>query len=337
METVRIRRRERRKKRNKWIIGALLLMLLAGMGVLPFAMQAVQTASQIYAPLERLPSEPRLSSSQAPKQEGYNYTDESAHSANTAASGEPVKSTTFLLVGVDRDSTDTDIGRADVILLAVMNPSAQKLTLLSIPRDTYVDIAGKGYKDKINHSYRYGMNTVIATVENFTGVLVDHYVAFNFDGFVKAIDAIGGLTLKIDEGVAEELGIPSGHRHLDGRQALEFARFRDDGKGDFGRNDRHQEVLAAVLEQTRAVRSPAMVREVLETVGEDVRTDLAFTQIVSLVADADVFGESDVERLKYKAQTARLGPQNLSYVIIQEAERERISKELKQAADAAGQ
>lgn len=320
------------KKVRKWIAGTLLIILLAGMGGFAYAIwQASQTAAVIYHPVDRLPSEPRLVADETANKQSDVLPD-AGPGVQTAAAGEELRSKTFLLLGIDRHSADTDGGRADVIMLAVLNPSAKKLTLLSIPRDTYVAIAGKGYQDKINHSYQYGMETVIATVENFTGVLVDHYAAFNFDGFRKAIDAIGGLTLEVDAGAAKELGITSGMHRVDGSQALAFARFRDDAAGDFGRNDRHQEVLTAALEQTRNLRSPAKLQEILDTVGQDVRTDLAFAQIVTLASQADAFRESDVERVRYAAQTARFGPRNLSYVLVQEAERQRVMEELKRAA-----
>jgi LCP family protein required for cell wall assembly len=195
-----------------------------------------------------------------------------------------------------------------------------------------VDIAGKGYQDKINHAYRYGIQTTIATVEKFSGILVDHYVLFNFDGFTKAIDTMGGLTLEVDSDVARELETSVGQHHLDGKQVLEYVRFRDDSAGDFGRNDRHQLVLKAVLEQSKEQRSLKEIQEILDTVGEDVRTDLTFSQMVSLASQWNDFSGEQLERIKYKAHTARFGPQNLSYVIIDEQERQRVMNLLRQAA-----
>jgi len=322
---------KRRKRVRTWIGWIAAFVLLAGLGAsLAAAWLAYHTASQIYQPVERLPSEPRraMEKRQAPAGEA----EEPRSAPDAGEVPKDLRSRTYLLLGVDRNASDPDAGRTDVILLAVHNPAANRLTLLSIPRDTYVEIAGKGYRDKINHSYRHGVDTVIATVENFTGIQVDHYVLFNFDGFIKTIDAIGGLWLQVDEAAAGELGIPAGRQFLDGRQALEFVRFRGDGTGDFGRNQRHQDVLSAVLEQTQHLRSPAKIKTVLDAIGQDVRTDLPFSRIITLASQAGSFQENEIVRIRYEATTARFGPQNLSYVLIREEERKRVSDELKKAA-----
>lgn len=320
------------KTSRKWIAGIILFVLLGCIGVFTYTMLKVyQTASTIYKPVERLPSEPRQAARKAPDTQPAVQPMPNA-ADNMVSDQQDSEPKLFLLVGVDQDSESDDVGRADVIMLVVMNPVSKKLTMVSIPRDTYVEIAGKGYKDKINHSYRFGIESVIATVENFTGMLVHHYVTFNFNGFTKAVDSIGGITLTVDDGVAKELNIQSGTHHLDGRQALEYARFRSDSAGDFGRNDRHQLVLKAVLEEARELRSPMKLQDILNTVGQDVRTDLTFSQIVSLASQASDFQNENIERVKYKAHSERFGPQNLSYVIVTESERLRVMEDLKRAA-----
>lgn len=315
------------KKRTKWIAGLTLLLSLSLAAVACYSTWKVySTAAAIYQPVVRLPSQPRLQSAQLheERQDRLNI------KAGMTHRGEDQPSTTSLLIlGLDKRPDSTDIGRTDVIMLAILNGHSKKISLTSIPRDTYAEIAGQGSKDKINSAYRYGIETTIATVENFTGIMVDHYVLFNFDGFVKAIDSMGGLELDVDAQVAQYLHVTQGVRHLNGEQVLDFARFRKDGNGDFGRNDRQQKVIKAVLEQTRDLRSPAKIEEVFDSIRQDVRTDLDLSQIVSLASELRAYSREQVEQIKYTAHTARFGPHDLSYVVIDERERKRVSDLLK--------
>jgi len=161
---------------------------------------------------------------------------------------------TYLILGTDQRPGDK--GRTDGIIIAVVNDFTKKITLTSIPRDTYVEIAGLGHEDKINTAYPYeGISGSIATVENFTGIPIDNYIWFNMQGFEKAVDAIGGLRLNVDHNVAFKEHLPEGDNQLlTGAQALTFTRFRHDIKGDFGRNDRQQEALKAFLDQSKEIR-----------------------------------------------------------------------------------
>lgn len=300
---------------TKWGAAIVLLFLIGWTGsVIDSSLIVWQTATQMYQPVERLSSEPRQ------KTMGIQR-------AQTAA---PPPPRVFLLLGVDRERTSRDKGRTDVIMLAIVNESQKKITLLSIPRDTYVEIAGQKSKDKINAAYRFGVDTTIATIENFTGVVIEHYVLFHFDGFVKVIDAMGGVELDLDTAVAQELHLPPGIRSLNGEQALEFARFRHDVAGDFGRNARHQQVVKAVLAQSKERLTPGAIEPMLDILGQNVKTDLTFSEMVSLASELRGFSAEQVDMLKYKASTARFGPQNLSYVIIDEQEQERVRQLLQQ-------
>ncbi|MFT9487185.1 MAG: LCP family protein [Tepidibacillus sp.] len=293
------------RKKTKWIVGILSLIIIGFSSVLGYYVyQLNQTMDQIYEPVERV-------------------------STNIAKEKEKSSTTkTYLILGVDQRPGDK--GRTDGIILAIVNDHTKQITLTSIPRDTYVEIAGKDYKDKINHAYQYGIGTTIATVENFTGIPVDHYVMFNLDGFVKAIDAIGGIRVKVDGSIAKNAQLPGEGEHLlTGEQALFFSRFRYDSKGDYGRNDRQQEVLKAFLDQSKEVRSPKKINDLLEILGQDVRTDITKSEMYSLAKQLNNYSSQQVEQIKYKSTGKRFGPQNLWYGIITEEERERVSNELK--------
>lgn len=313
-----MRSRRQRRRAGRWVPRAVLAVLVLVAGVFTYVVwQVLDTADSVYQPVDRLPSSVRPP--------------EKAPSVKTPS--EQPETKTFLLLGLDRREQSNDIGRADVILLAVVNGEKGKITLLSLPRDTYVEIAGQGYKDKVNHSYRYGVATTIATVESFAGVRVDHYVEFDFAGFEQAVDAVGGLELEVDAAFAGKFGLTPGRQRLDGSQALDFARFRSDARGDFGRNDRQQAVFKAYLDQTSGVRSPGKIKELLGILGEGVRTDLSLPQMTALALHLPPLQAGAVESLRYEATTATFGPQQLSYVVVAEEERARVQKELQLRAE----
>ncbi|TCS83369.1 LCP family protein [Tepidibacillus fermentans] len=306
-----MRNRKKKKKNSKWIKWSLLTIIVLLLGTIGYTYFRINNAmNKIYNPINRVHSE-----------------------VDTAIKPDYVK--TFLVLGLDKRPNTNDKGRTDVIMLIVMNDKTKKITMVSIPRDTYVEIAGKNRKSKINSAYGFGVGTTIATVENFTGIPIDHYVLFNFNGFVKAVDETGGLRLNVDQPTAEkinnqfpEVHLPYGDNQLlNGTQALYFSRFRHDNKGDFGRNDRQQEVLKAFLDQSKNIRSPLKINSLLDVLGDDVRTDMDKSTIYSIAFDLNSYSSKNVEQLKYKATTGSID--GISYVFISEEEKARISEILK--------
>jgi len=152
------------------------------------------------------------------------------------------KSFNALLIGTDR-RTKEEAGRSDVMILTHLDPKNKKITLLSIPRDTRVEIPGHGY-DKINAAFNSdyfsdgGIALSIKTVANLLGVDskdIPYYAIVNFDGFVKIIDALGGVTIDVKERMYYrswtgdvKIDLKPGVQHLDGKKALEYVRFRHD-------------------------------------------------------------------------------------------------------------
>lgn len=165
--------------------------------------------------------------------------------------------TTYLLVGSDSRS-GTDIGddsegeRSDTILL-LHKPTSGTTSLVSLPRDTYVEIADYG-PNKLNAAYAYGgAPLLVSTVEDLTGITIDHYVEVGMGGVVDLVDAVGGVELCLDYDVDDEksdLVWEAGCHEADGETALAFARMRySDPLGDFGRQQRQRQVIAAVAKK----------------------------------------------------------------------------------------
>lgn len=142
--------------------------------------------------------------------------------------------------------------RADTIMLLHL-PGSGDPTLLSLPRDSYVDIPGSGM-NKINAAYSVGgPPRLVDTVEQATGLRVDGYLEVGFDGFVDVVSAVGGVEMCLPDAVVEErsdLDLPAGCQELEGKDALSYVRMRyADPRGDLGRVERQREFLSAMVSE----------------------------------------------------------------------------------------
>jgi LCP family protein required for cell wall assembly len=170
--------------------------------------------------------------------------------------------TLFLLVGSDsRDSMTAaerekygtgyaEGSRTDTMLLYYIPPEGAP-ALISLPRDSYLDIPGYG-PDKLNAAYSYGGAPLLtATVEQFTGLRIDGYLEISMVGFAKLVDYVGGINACLDEDVADHdsgLYLPAGCHDLDGRLALAYVRMRyADPRGDLGRVERQRKAISLVV------------------------------------------------------------------------------------------
>ena len=203
----------------------------------------------------------------------------------------------ILLIGID----DVDGGRrADAIAFATVDIDNKIVRVMSIPRDTRVQIPGKGW-DKINHAYAYGgVEKLQETVVNFLGLPVNYYVLVNYDTFPSIIDLIGGVEVDVERRMVYNdysgklfINIPKGFQKLDGKNALHYVRFRHDAMGDIGRVKRQQEFIKAVLKK---VQTPAMIPKIPELVQkaiEMVNSDMTPAQALQLASYlADLSGEN---------------------------------------------
>ncbi|HHY99252.1 MAG TPA: LCP family protein [Firmicutes bacterium] len=197
----------------------------------------------------------------------------------------------ILLLGIDR-TYDRDghpvpgAQRADTIMLLSMNSASKRASLISIPRDTKVDIPGYG-TNKINAAHAIGgPELIMKTVEGLIGLPVDGYVETDFQGFVKLIDLVGGVTVNVDRDMKYRdragglnINIKAGVRHLNGVQALQFVRFRHDAMGDISRVKRQQELLKAVVTSIAVPKNLIKARSLLKTAMECIRTDMSLRQV----------------------------------------------------------
>ncbi|MBR3117938.1 MULTISPECIES: LCP family glycopolymer transferase [Oceanobacillus] len=190
-----------------------------------------------------------------------------------------------LLLGVDERSGDK--GRSDTMILMSINPKTNEIIMLSIPRDTYVNIPGRGM-DKINHAYAFGgVDLSVQTVEEAFNLPVHVYARVNMEGFQQGIDALGGVT--VNNSLAFSSGghtFPEGQISLNGEEALDYIRMRyEDPRGDMGRNERQRNVIAAAMNEAASFSSITKVGEILTILGDNVQTDLDMKKIQTLFTD----------------------------------------------------
>ncbi|MFE5292874.1 LCP family protein [Isoptericola sp. NPDC056618] len=201
--------------------------------------------------------------------------------------------TTYLLAGSDARGTGsvaddgTEGARTDTIMV-LQKPRSGPASLISIPRDTYTEIPGHD-PNKINAAYSFGgAPLLVETVEGLTGLSIDHYVEVGFGSVEEIVDAVGGVELCYDRDVDDpksELTWEAGCHMADGETALAFSRMRySDPKGDIGRAERQQQVIAAVA--AKVVKPSVLLNPVnqvqLVNAGTDALTVDEKTGIVDL-------------------------------------------------------
>jgi LCP family protein required for cell wall assembly len=174
--------------------------------------------------------------------------------------------TTVLLLGIDRRKAAAGTSNTDTLLLLRLDPATQRIAMLSIPRDLYVEIPDHG-QGRINTAYAYGVRDGTGglalarqTVSNAIGIPVDHVLLIDFEVFITVIDAIGGVDVDVpydiydstypDSGIGyDPFYLPAGQQHLDGATALKYARTRATAGGDFDRTARQRQIVLAVRDQ----------------------------------------------------------------------------------------
>jgi anionic cell wall polymer biosynthesis LytR-Cps2A-Psr (LCP) family protein len=170
----------------------------------------------------------------------------------------------ILLVG--SDSARKGSPRSDTIMVLHLPDDRSGAYVVSIPRDSWVDVPGRG-KAKINAAYAWGGAPLLAqTVENLSGVRLDHYMQIDFDGFEQMTDALGGIDMP-------------GAGHLDGKAALKYVRERKSlPRGDFDRIVRQQKFLAALMSKaSNSTGDPAALMDLVDAVSKAVRVDSDFS------------------------------------------------------------
>ncbi|MGX1191913.1 LCP family protein [Metabacillus sp. SLBN-84] len=229
-------------------------------------------------------------------------------------SNDPVS---ILLLGVEDYSSGGKGGRADTLMVATFNPKDQTMKLLSLPRDTRVNIPGKESKRKINSAYSSGgKELTIETVEDFLDIPIDYYATVNFEGFKNIIDIVGGITVDVpfdfeqnsDDPKAEVLEFKEGPMEMDGRYALAYARMRmADPNNDIGRNERQQQVVKEVINEIVSAGTLLKVDQLTNEVGENVETNMRMSELLGFYKKYNNFNTNKIETVKLEGVGEYIG------------------------------
>ncbi len=195
----------------------------------------------------------------------------------------------ILLIGQDRRKGEGR-QRSDAMILCTINKEKKTLVMTSFLRDLYIQLPawnGKIYQDnRINTTYAIGGMGMLneALKQNF-GVHVDHNIEVDFSGFEEIIDLVGGVDLELTAAEAGQVGggAQAGMNHLNGEQALNYARIRK-LDSDFGRTNRQRKVLSALLEQAKHMSLPQMNR-LINGIIPLITTDMSNGDITGYVID----------------------------------------------------
>lgn len=218
---------------------------------------------------------------------------------------------TILLMGTDEGKT-----RTDVLVVVHIDPRQNRVSLISIPRDTYAEIDCDGIQvcvtpDKIGHAHAYGGQDrgpllTKKAVEELLGVPITHYARIDYEGFEKVVDLLGGVDIVIEHNMDYEdpyaqpplkihFKASPDPQHLDGKEALEYARFRDDGQGDIGRIFRTKRLFLALVAAVRENGSLLKIPSLVNTGLPYVKTDLNPSTLVSLAKMAPKVDLQEIE------------------------------------------
>lgn len=253
---------KRRRRRVRWLTIPLIVVFLAVSAVTAYGHLAAHRVDELR---------------QASLQAGQTVPD----------SPLPAEDINILLAGVDQ--RPHDVGRSDTLMLLHYGSNDNRLHLLSIPRDTEVELPGHG-RQKINAAYVYGgIELMKQTVSDLTGLRVDRYVQVNMEGFERVVDALGGVDVEIKQQMDYEdpkqglrIHFTPGKHHLNGHDALLYVRWRGDPRADIGRIERQQDFLASLAQQalTPAIlpRLPALIT----SLSQSVQTDIPISEQVGL-------------------------------------------------------
>jgi len=194
-----------------------------------------------------------------------------------------------LLLGVDERKGDR--GRSDTMMVMSIDYVSKQMRILSFPRDTRVQIAGHGF-EKANAAYVFGGAPLASkTVSGLLGVPIHNYVVANFNSVVTIVDRLGGVTITVDKPMRYDdpyqnlhINIKAGTQLMNGKTALEYARWRGDAEGDISRTRRQQTLILAIVKKAAAPSSWPLLPSLLADFRSTITTDISAMRVPFLGA-----------------------------------------------------
>ena len=223
----------------------------------------------------------------------------------------------ILMMGIDSSDErgSDDNARTDALMVATFNKEEKSVKLLTIPRDSYVYLPEVGYETKINHAHAQGgPQASINAVEELLEIPIDYYVRINFEAFLEAVEAVGGVTVDVpfefyeqdSKDKANAIHLKPGVQELNGEEALAFTRTRK-MDNDIERGKRQQEILKALLQKSLSAKSIFKYDDVIEAVGNNMKTNLSFKDMKSLFSYLSEGSSLDIESLTIDGEDYKPG------------------------------
>ncbi|PKR83800.1 LCP family glycopolymer transferase [Heyndrickxia camelliae] len=301
-------------KKFMFILASIVVIFLLGLGGYAYYVyhSVKKTAEQMHEP---------------------NVNEEPPPEVNITGNPKPIS---ILLMGVDQRKGDP--GRTDTLIVITLNPSKEKMMMISIPRDTRTEIIGKGKMDKINHAYAFGGTKMsIDTVENFVGIPINYYIRVNMKALEELVDAVGGITVQnnvdwYDEGYYKKgYHYKKGSITLDGPQSLGYVRMRHlDPQGDFGRNERQRKVITAIIDKASNISSVTRITNILHALGKNVKTNMTFDEMMNIQKN---YRNSQNHITQYEVHGNGERINGIYYLVVPEEERVKITNDLKESLE----
>ena len=209
----------------------------------------------------------------------------------------------ILLLGIDTTQIGGG-GRSDTMMVVRFNKKTEEAAILSIPRDTYIKIPGRGF-DKAGHAMAYGGTSLIKkTLESYLDIHIDYYVRVDMRSLEIGVNTLGGLNIRVPRRMVHESGqvlFEAGQQHMNGKDVLEYVRARkliSGGGTDFGRIDRQQQVVIEMLRTINRDLSLYQTLDFMEEVARYFRTDLTPGAVASNWRPFNRMDLDDIETLR---------------------------------------
>lgn len=234
---------------------------------------------------------------------------------------------TFLLLGVDTNDGSKGGSRTDTMMVCKVDKSTGKISILSIPRDTRTRIRGRQQEEKINHAHAYGGPELsVKAVKDLLGIDLEYYVKVDYQIVKEFVDLIGGVEVDVPMEI-KNTDIKKGVQVLNGKQALQFLRFR---KGysdqDLGRIRAQQQFIKAAAKQTLKLSNIGKLPQIIKSYYNNVETNIPLDVILKFAANAKDFDVDGMQMATLPGEPQYIN--GISYFIYDEEEAEILVKEL---------
>ena len=219
--------------------------------------------------------------------------------ALTTVSTDPNKSVNTLIMGSDAGSNKGEGGwcRSDVMMLVCLQERDKHAVVVSIPRDTKIDLPGYGTQ-KVNAAHSFGgPSGAIDAVKALLGVDVNHYISMEFNGFKKIVNSLGGVPIHLNNPINDPHAgyLPAGDLLLDGEQALVVVRSRRLPNGDVDRIKSQQAFIKALIQKAETMKSVWKAKQLVDIVASNCKMDYSAGQLMNLADELRGFNISDVQ------------------------------------------